>query len=82
MRQIKFRGNAVYDDKLIYGDYHQYSRNECAIADGKHLAFVKPESVAQLACIKDGKEYYEGDERIENGKRYRCSLFVKWQEVS
>ena len=73
MRQIKFRGKTVYDDTLIYGDYHQYSRSECAIGDGKHLAFVKPESVAQLVGVdKDGKEVYEGDILVRefDGKRY------------
>lgn len=81
MRQIKFRG-VDGNGKLVYGDYHQYSRTECAIADGKHLAFVKPESVAQLVYVKDGKEYYEGDVLIKDGRRWKCRLVMDWQEVN
>ena len=79
MRQIKFRGTDA-NGKLVYGDYHQYSHNECAIGDGKHLTFVEPDSVAQLVYVKDGKEYYEGDELIKDGRRWKCHLVMQWNE--
>lgn len=76
MREIKFRGtdnNGI----VIYGNYHQYSRSECAIGDGKRLAFIKPESVAQLVGHdKHGKEVYEGDTLLDEFGNEICAGFV------
>lgn len=76
MRTIKFRGVDT-SGELIYGNYSQYSRDECAISDGKRLAFVKPETVAQLVGFdKDGKEVYEGDRLINDrdGTHFRAAM--------
>lgn len=76
MRQIKFRGKAVWGGKIVYGnlDYRESKYcTEYAIrgqnANSWHSpcweVVVKPETVAQLIAIdKNGNEVYEGDKVI------------------
>lgn len=72
MRQIKFRGHALYDscgqsvDKIVYGDFVQeYDKVDIADWDDGDVYEVAPESVAQLVGIDaDGREVYEGDKVI------------------
>lgn len=90
MRQIKFRGKTL-DGRNICGDLlqpaadGQFNPSIRAAQDSNGLwqldyEEVLPESVAQLIYVDD-KEYYEGDELIKDGKRWRGALVMKWTEV-
>jgi len=89
MREIKFRGWSLYDEKWVYGyltvkttkrdlEKHYYIYSESGISGWR----VDPESVGQLIlAFKDGTEFYEGDivfciDEDEGAKAYHT---LEWQ---
>lgn len=80
MREIKFRGR-LSPLEYAYGQYYLSCSGTPMIIDDRHIArMVEPGSVRQLVCVKDGKEYYEGDELIKDGRRRRCRLATEWED--
>lgn len=83
MRQIKFRGHALYDscgqsvDKIVYGDlFQEYDKVDISSWDDGDTYEVTPESVSQLVEIDaNGKEVYEGDTIVDqHGIEYTAYL--------
>lgn len=95
MRKIKFRGRDFKTGEYAYGELIQTPYNGETVYEihnntekteggmsiyGKRWTTVEPDSVAQLVYIDDaGKEYYEGDELIKDGQRWKVSLVMKWE---
>lgn len=91
MKLIKFRGKNLTGE-TFYGDLnHLELRNYTGflnLPSSIHKIItingeeVNPDTVAQLAEVKDGVEYYEGDETVTGGQRLRCRLVAIWEEVT
>ena len=81
MREIKFRGRDAKTGEVVYGSF---CRPDGIIPDwNPNIEHgVEPDSVAQLVYVKDGKEYYEGDELEKDGRRWKCRLVMHWEEVT
>lgn len=63
MRQIRFRGKSVIDDKFRYGDLFQCKRSFLINDDFGHDFTVKSYTIGQFTGLKDktGRDVYEGD---------------------
>ena len=84
MRQIKFRGTDVETGETVYaelGRIHLMCKGDDYYFGAEHV--VARDSVAQLVYTdKNGKEYYEDDILIKDGRKWRCKIVMDWQEVS
>jgi uncharacterized phage protein (TIGR01671 family) len=69
-REIKFRGQRIDNNELVYGYYVKDPKGHHRIywkpfedASSNTYHFVKPETVGQFTGFKDydGKEFFEGD---------------------
>lgn len=81
MREIKFRGKRIDNDKWIYGSYVQYDKyNDKKIhliySIIGHPNYIKPETVSQFTELKDktGKEIYGGDVLNYNNEKWICKF--------
>lgn len=83
MREIKFRGRALYDscgekvDKLVIGDLsHEWNKVTIFDENDGDVYEVDPNSVAQLVGLdSDGHEVYEGDTLIHaSGEEWIAAL--------
>ena len=63
MREIKFRGLTVDDNKMVYGDLLQYRVYPVIFDKNKKQHEVKADTVGQFIGLLDklAKEIYEGD---------------------
>ncbi len=92
MREIKFRGKRVDNEKWVYGDLIQHrdgkvsiSPNSCRYGYGAVEGFysvVNPKTIGQFIGLKDngGRECFIGDFfKDKNGVCYRISKdYVGW----
>lgn len=79
----KFRAMTRYDGRIIYGDLlHQANLTLIITEHYGWREVVEPESVAQLVCYDGyGREYYEGDIIIRDGKKYIVGLEATFSET-
>lgn len=93
MKKIKFRAKTVSKNEWVYGYYTQCGNEKelkgLIMPQGKSINKiykVKPETVSELLCIKNGVELYVGDilqgkQTFENSSIYPLVL-ISWNDKS
>ena len=91
MRKIKFRAKTTNSNKWVYGYYAQGGNDNeikgVIMPQGQlvsELYEVKPETVGQLLCVKNGVEFYTGDilkgkQTFEKSSIYPL-VYIQWND--